>query len=141
MAVISKRVDDPRDRIEKATRRELYLFAVANGVTEIQPHMPAMLMRPILRRRGLTNINLPPRELGNPRGAAVTNNSAVTADVADVTADLAKQWQQEQAREEQSAAADSMSFNELKSALKARGVKLSRKDTFEDLKDKWQKLS
>lgn len=136
MAVISTRVEDPRDRLDKATRYELWQFAQANGVTEIKREMPAMLMRPILRRRGLTNINITPRQLGMTNGASIANNATVAADQTDAMADLAKQWQQEQAKKETANNFDGMHINDLKTLAKSRGIKLSRKDTKEDLKAK-----
>lgn len=138
MAVISTRVEDPRDRLEKATRLELWRFAQENGVNEITPEMPAMLMRPILRRRGLTNISVPRRELGSPRGSAVSNNSTVAASQADATADLARQWQQEKIRKEDEKATEEMSFMDLRKALKAKGVKFSRRDNMQTLREKWR---
>lgn len=59
-----KRIDDPRDALGKAKRIELAAFARANGVQEINPRMPAEMMRDILRERGLTNIQIPNRRLG-----------------------------------------------------------------------------
>lgn len=48
--------DDPRSALEKARRGELVVFARQNNIDDIDPGMPATLMRKILRQRGVTNI-------------------------------------------------------------------------------------
>jgi hypothetical protein len=58
------KVQDPRNTLDRARRSELAAFAKANGVKEIVPTMPATLMRKILRSKGLTNIVIPNRQLG-----------------------------------------------------------------------------
>ena len=50
--MILNKIDDPRDNLEKAHRRELVLFAQAQGVSEITEHMPAILIRRTLRAKG-----------------------------------------------------------------------------------------
>jgi hypothetical protein len=88
-----KAINDPRDALEKARRYELYQWARANGVTEIVETMPAILMRKILRARGLARIEIPKRTLGAPEQAAppVTSDTAI-----DATSDLEQQWKREQ---------------------------------------------
>lgn len=69
------KIDDPRDSLAKAKRRELIEFAHANGQMDITERMPAADytdengrehpgIRTILRQRGLTRISIPNRPLG-----------------------------------------------------------------------------
>lgn len=66
MSLKLTRVDDPRDSLTKARKRELVAFAQANGVPrdEVNDEMPAILIRRRLRDRGLTRIDVPHRPLG-----------------------------------------------------------------------------
>lgn len=124
-----KSVDDPRDKLDKATRFELAQFAKANNVTEIVPAMPAILMKQILRQKGLTNIQIPNRVLGLPRNAApVESQQNVSA--TDAVADLARQWKEQQQPPAK------LTMGEIRSALKKKGVKFSRTDKMEVLKAK-----
>jgi len=103
--MILDRIIDPRDNLEKARRCELEHYARANGVGEIDPNMPAQLMRRILRAKGLTQIAVPNRPLGavnarpllpDPTQAARGEADGATASeaVAEIAAedDLARQW-------------------------------------------------
>lgn len=58
------KIEDPRDSLSRARRSELYKFAVENGVTEISQHMPADMMRRILRVKQLTHIRTSAQQLG-----------------------------------------------------------------------------
>lgn len=130
-----KSVDDPRDRLDRAHRIELIRFAQQNGVTEVDPEMPAILMRQILRRRGLTNIDIPPRLLGQTqRGGAVVANTQERTVATDAAADLAKQWENQKKAKVETKAPETI--NELRAAVKAKGIRLSRRDTMETLKAK-----
>lgn len=133
-----QKLDDPRDRLGKATRWELIQFARQNNVAEIDPEMPAMLMRDILRRKGITNIQIPNRLLGSRnywgRGAPVaqeTKNGAAT----DAVADLARQWQ-EQKKTPVAFKKSGNQITDLRRECKARGIKISRRDTIKILKEK-----
>ena len=134
-----KSIDDPRDRLDKAYRHELARFAAAQGVAEIVPNMPAILMRDILRRRGLTNINIPPRPLGQPQG----NNSVVpgvqsNVPMTDAAADLAKQWEAQQKQEVVGPEKPKRKheFNDIRAECKKLGIKFSRRDNLKTLKAK-----
>lgn len=133
---------DPRGSLERARRLELYRFATENGVSEIKDTMPADLMRSILRGKGLTNIAVPRRELGAMQPTFTTPNSHrsgqpqprqpdVIATV-DATADLARQWAQQEAAKSVS----DMTITELRKECKRRGIKMARTDTMTILKDK-----
>jgi len=139
--MILNKIEDPRDNLEKATRRELFLFARENKVSDISDEMPAILMRDILRRRGLTRIRIPPRPLGamngggkGSAGPAVPETNGVEA---DAIADLARQWaQQARAPEAQEPAAPTlatMDINALRRVCKAEGIPMGRRDRMPDL--------
>lgn len=132
-------ITDPRDNLEKANRDELERFAREKGVTEIKYEMPAILMRKILRSKGLVKIDVPPRPLGfyeggrNYGGEAVsdsqlTSNAQIHADDA-----LEQGWKQEQ---EKVKTTDEMGIRELRSECKRRGIKMSRRDNMQALRDK-----
>jgi hypothetical protein len=91
-----KQIYDPRDNLEKARRMELLRFAQQNGVSEIVEAMPAILMRQILRARGLTRIAASARPLGALEPEAPAPANIVTV---DAVADLERQWKREQAQE------------------------------------------
>lgn len=127
-----KSVDDPRDRLDKASRVELIKFAQQNSVAEIDPEMPAILMRELLRSKGLTNINIAPRLLGQPRGRAVVAGEQANVPVMNSTADLARQWQEQQKQKPKRV----HEFNDLRAECKRLGIKISRRDNMTVLKTK-----
>lgn len=131
-----RRVDDPRDNLEKATRPELAKFAAAHGVKEITPSMPAILMRDKLRRLGLINIQIPPRPLGQP----VSHGSVIAAKTApenvvtnDAVSDLEKQWQSEQ---QEKTGYETWTRAEMAKECKRRGIKMQRTDSKEQLRER-----
>lgn len=148
MGVLGKvRIDDPRDNLDKAVRWELDQFAKENGVTEITPEMPAILKRKILRSKGLVNIKIPTRVLGQPRdwgtgkGALTSDPNALVGDrlpPVDTTTDLARQWEAFKAQEAKEAlgVVPPRGFNkrrELAKECKARGIVIARTDKVPDL--------
>ena len=151
--MILNKIDDPRDNLAKARLWELQQFAEANRVVEVKPDMPAMIVRGILRAKGLTQIPVPDRPLGaqnqpHPRpmyqnGLAVAQPHArarpeqtkiVEADAID---DLSRQYRAtkppvrkrlvERPRSE---------INKLRDACKVLGIHMERRDSKEDLKRK-----
>ena len=133
-----KSIDDPRDRLDKAHRIELIRFAQQNGVSEIDPEMPAILMRDILRRKGLTNIQVPNRMLGQTarRDAAVISVAQSNVPLTDAAADLAKQWQAQKQTPVEKPAKRVNEFVEIRSKLKKMGVTFRRNNTMQELKAK-----
>lgn len=104
------KVQDPRDTLEKARRPELVKFAEQHRVAEIDPAMPATLMRKILRSKGLTSITIPNRQLGQISGTRINTKSPVKEAQAasgsneppkvvevDADEDLLRQWKAQQA--------------------------------------------
>ena len=138
-------IEDKRDNLEKATRRELFLFAQANKVAEISDEMPAMLMRDILRRRGMTRIRIPPRHLGAMNGGRHSPQIAVpeaNGIEADAISDLARQWQAQQrnsapppppAVREPAEIDEKTDINVLRRMCQKRDIKMSRRDRRPDL--------
>lgn len=79
MLLDPKRTIDPRDNLDKATRRELIEWAQVNNVTEVKEGMPAddvegkpgTGIRNILRAKGLSRIPVPNRSI-NQHGSVKT---------------------------------------------------------------------
>lgn len=97
MTMLLNKITDPRDNLEKARLKELIVFAHKQGVTGIQPTMPAQLVRRILRVKGLVDITIPDRPLGGikigdgPVQSTPDNTVEVMAED-----DLMKQWLRDQ---------------------------------------------
>ena len=146
MTMVLTRIDDPRDGLSKARRKELEKFAEANGVVEITPGMPADIMRRILRLKGLTKITVPPRPLGGsapePEPLKALNGPVVPAsDGTDATDELMRQWMQQkdklQAPEENEKTPErKMTIGQLRKECKARGIVMVRTDTAASLRMK-----
>lgn len=154
-----KTIDDPRDSLAKARRWELEQYAKANGVTEIQPGMPAIVMRNILRSRGLTRIPVPARPLGQqnqPKPRLMYKNGILQQPQpplprpepqskgveANADDDLARQFGLERITSEEKAklfpdklVAD-MKITELRQECKRRGIKMARTDNMPALREK-----
>lgn len=141
------RIDDPRDSLSKARRSELIAYARANGVKEIDPNMPAILMREILRGKGLTRIKIPNRPLGAIGQTGALPDHPLTSGVeADATADLARQWAQQSAPAPAAPAAApatsardkplaDMGINELRKVCQDLGIKLGRTDNMKSMRE------
>ena len=94
-------IQDPRDNLEKARRSELVKFAQAHRVAGIDPAMPAILIRRILRSKGLIDIDVPVRPLGKVPGARGSTGPSTPENTVEMLADddLMQQWQRQQAPE------------------------------------------
>ena len=138
--MILNKIDDPRDNLEKAHRRELVLFAHAQGVTEITEHMPAILIRRTLRAKGLTNIRIPPRTLGQQAGTPGPGGSQQEVPSIDAADDLARQFAAEQtarpAMRKRLVERPRSEINKLRDTCKELGIKMERRDRMPDLKAK-----
>ena len=152
MGAVLYKNEDPRDNLGKATRDELWAFTKSSGI------MPAMLeylkgvywhpqkgwtprnpgevadqstitkpdMENFLRGRGCNNISVAIRSMGRPTGeylgpkpTLVQPTPAPAAPNADPPADI-----------------DKMSIGELRTECKARGIKMSRRDNMEAIRQK-----
>lgn len=143
MGAVLTNITDPRDALSKAKRIELWQFAKRNSVVEIAPTMPANLMRSILRKKGLTHIEIPRRTLGqigafDDRVAAAQQPQTATpapdqkvAEV-DVMDDLARQYG-EMTRPDPY---DAMGVTECRKECKRLGIKQGRGEKPESLRAK-----
>jgi hypothetical protein len=150
-------IDDPRNALEKATRKELELFARERGVTQIDPRMPAILMRKILRAAGQTDIasvfpQIRTRTAGQQMGvnAGKRGGPSISGSEIDAADLLAAEWQHEAkkqglvqapalATEPAPAPASHKPSNEmaeLRAECKRRGIKAKRTDKLVDLRAK-----
>ena len=127
---------DPRDNLQKATRWELIDYAKANGI-EVPEDAPAIYTMKLLRARGLTNIKIPDRPLGlyANNGSALSDNTVAVSegDTPNADDDLIRQYES-QKKEEQDTS--KMTVGQLRTACKARGIKMSRTDNMQTLKEK-----
>lgn len=151
--MILNKIDDPRDNLAKARRWELQQFAEANGVTEIKAEMPAMLIRGILRAKGLTQIPVPDRPLGqmnqpHPRpmyknGLAAAQPTARTkqdqAQGAEISAeaDLERQFRSAKPPPRKRLVERPKSkINAMRDECKRLGIHMDRRDRMPDLERK-----
>ena len=129
--------EDPRDNLQKATRWELVEFAKANGI-DLDENTPAIVSAKILRDRGLTNIKIPDRPLGLYVGtkheAMVDHSVSVPGEVTiNAEDDLVRQYEQQQKAK---AEVSKMTIGQLRVACKERGIKMSRRDNMQTLREK-----
>jgi len=145
------KTDDPRDNLQRATKRELIDFAHAKGLTEVHegmpvdslPHEGKQGIRELLRSKGLSRIPVPPRPLGAkiPLRTHALHPSQPAKPVQSATADewaefqQFKAWKAAQTPKAVVPVAD-MSMGELRAACKANGVAISRRDNMELLREK-----
>jgi hypothetical protein len=115
---------DPRDSLEKATRWELIDFAKANGI-DVPDDAPALYTMDILRAHGLTNIKVPDRPLGLYAGSGIESKP-------DAKDDFLRQYEAEKKGQDVSA----IPMHQLRSLLKSKGIKFSRKDKLQTLREK-----
>ena len=130
--MLLSRIDDPRDTLERASRDELFFFAQERGVTEIEQNMPAILMRKILRQKGLNSINIPNRPLGANPGVVIADPQEKVPEM-DADAALEEQWRQSK---EAPKDVSKMGMQELRSECKRRGIKMARTDNLKTLREK-----
>ncbi len=134
MTAILKRIDDPRDALERTRRLQLVAYARANNVPNITGDTPAILIRARLRERGLTRpTNVTFQPLGQPERPAPRQNAAVVPEsprAIDMVADLERQFAAEPPAPLPSApkSAAHMTIIELGNEMKRLKIKRDRKD-------------
>lgn len=132
-----------RPALDRATRDELLAYAKTKGM-KLDANMPRDLIIQILREKGYTDIKAAVRIMGMPIGYVGDDgipqqpgNPVKTVSAAD---DLKRQWEQSQAiAEKRSDALRSladMSMKELRDQAKTRGIKLTRTDTMQSIREK-----
>jgi hypothetical protein len=130
--MILNKIEDPRDNLEKAHRLELVRFAHAQGVSDVNENMPAMLIRRVLRMKGLTRITIPPRSLGQqsqPGSVPTTDQKVPEVNAED---DLMRQFK----AQSQPTTLPNLGINELRAKCKELGIKLTRKDNMISMRAK-----
>lgn len=137
------RIDDPRDNLERADRDQLFRFARAKGVNEINDRIynggnAASLMRMILRQKGITDIDVPYHQLGLPPRVAMDDQPSGQPPVMldDMLRQQLKDVQAEPARAATEKPIAGMSIRELRKECTARGIKMERTDNTAKLKVK-----
>jgi hypothetical protein len=128
MGAILKRIDDPRDALDRSRRPDLVKFARANGMADISEELPAMVIRKRLRERGFTRIPLAPqRPLGSPPDAPVYAPRQAMIEEAgeaiDAVADLERQLAPKPKPKKPMSA-----INALRAECHKLGIKLDRRD-------------
>lgn len=122
------RIDDPRDNLDKADRDQLYRFAVARGVKEIDDRIynganAASLMRMILRQKGITDLQVPYHQLGMAPYRPMEEPSGKPAQtVEEMLREQLKEVQSRPPEPKPQAFAD-MTMGELRRACKVNGIK------------------
>lgn len=146
--MILNRLDDPRDNLQRARRLELVRFARSNGQIDITEAMPADIIRKLLRSRGLTKISIPHRVLGSMAqertlppgvapGPAVAKANGAPEKIVEVDADddLMRQYQQSKPAIPKRGRPQ-LEVNRLRDECRALGIKLSRRDNMNDMREK-----
>lgn len=150
MRIDAQRTVDPRDALDKARRYELWQHALKNGVADITHDMPAPIMRRILRERGLTQIAIPPRPLGQINqphpskafvpGSGVVVNGDGRVQESDALADLQRQYELEKQERQQARvvkyAKPVSTINQLRRKCQELGIKMDRRDNLQSLQAK-----
>jgi hypothetical protein len=150
MGAVLQRIDDPRDNLDKALPDELYFFAKSRGITDINRAEPAVLMRKKLRDKGLVDIPIPNRVLGQPTdwhnewstGSKEDPRPSITAEQL-----MQKQWDEQQGKTNTPPAMKSpdptepfdvakAGIVELRKECKRRGIKMARTDNLVTLREK-----
>ena len=130
-------ITDPRDNLEKARLLELIKFAERNGVEIPRQYLDkAIIVRGMLRAKGLVNIDIPRRVLGVTQpGKSFNGVEGQKVESIDATADLMRQVETPAPIVEPR----KTGFSEmagLRKELKQRGIKIKRTDKMADLKAK-----
>lgn len=156
------KIQDPRGKLEKLSRKELEYLGRYEGRTDIQPGMPRLLMLRLFQQQPPAKVPHPQRAqlgeerrlvvppydtwaraaFGEPPAQAIQQETVLET---DMMADLAKQWEDEKKQpappvnvvaEPVGDGWDAMKIWELRRACKERGIPFSRSDKMVVLKEK-----
>lgn len=135
------RIEDPRDNLERASRDELFRFAQDRGVKEIDDRMfmganAAIMMRKILRQKGMTNIQVRPQQLGMPPGVGESASSPVPSTETISADEMAERDYAAQQAVNPEVPVEKMDIRQLRHECKARGIKMARTDNLKTLREK-----
>lgn len=127
------------DPLASATRDQLWAFAKKNGIDFDHRTTPARTMELVLRERGLTNIPVEPLRLGMQAIPAEMDRGQPAARTVNVDDELLARYRQKQPEPNPEPApaveVGKMSMWQLRVELKKRGIKFSRTDKMDKLRE------
>lgn len=132
-------ITDPRSALDRTRRKDMQKYIEANGL-DIDPWMPKDLMVKRLHAMGVTKIDAPLHQLGQPdnypsapaNGAAAQDGPSVEVDATDL---LEAQWRAKTELPRAAPSVDEMSMQELRKMAKQLGLKQKRTDKMDDLRE------
>jgi len=132
--------EDPRGSLEKASKYELWQLAKKLGFADITYEMPQPLQAKMLRERGITEIDIPERVLGDSR-PTVYNTDKVEASksvpqVPSETRSMTAEELLELEFRQQKAVKVEMTMTEMRKECKRLGIKMVRTDNLHTLREK-----
>ena len=135
------RQEDQRGSLEKASRYELAQLAKKLGFTDITYDTPQPLQVKMLRSRGVMEIDIPERILGDTRPIGYNTDPGKTApakqtEAKSMTAEELLEQEYLQSAPQVDKPASQMTMTELRSACKRRGIKMARTDNLNTLREK-----
>ena len=139
MGLLLQKNTDPRSPLDRIRRIDLERYAAKNGIDQIKPGMPAVLMRRILKDMGVTDIDAPKEVLGKNSHASQAAIPAETEADYTINADdaLMAQWESGTMKPPSiDDMIDGMKIWELRAACKANGVEIKQKDKGETMREK-----
>jgi hypothetical protein len=136
---------DPRDALDRASRDEVFMFCNQLGIKQIDGrdlndvynggYAKERMVRE-LRRRGITNIRVAPRQLGQPYNALQEQSNRPPMMLEDLMFQEPSRPVQEVPRQAPKEDASSMPIGKLKKHIKELGIKQARTDSREALLEK-----
>lgn len=131
--------EDPRGSLEKASRYELAQLAKKLGFTDITYDTPHPIQVKMLKARGVMEIDIPERILGDIRPVVYNTDPVQPApaqktEAKSMTAD--ELLEQEFRQNKPDKTASQMNMTEMRSECKRRGIKMARTDNLKTLREK-----
>lgn len=132
------RQEDPRSNLEKASRYELAQLAKKLGFDDITYDTPQPLQVKKLRERGVTDINIPERILGDSRPLVYNTDKVEKAPAKPTEARsmTAEELLEQEFNADRPKTPAQMGMTELRSECKRRGIKMARTDNLRTLREK-----
>lgn len=137
------RIDDPRDNLQKARRRELVEYAQTKGQKDITEQMDAEDIRKLLRQRGLSRIPIRPKPLGAagrhataPILGSQPNPAPAQPQINPADLQAFREWQAQREQAPAAVPVEKMGITELRKECKARGIAMVRTDNMQSLRAK-----
>lgn len=132
------RQEDPRGSLEKASRYELAQLAKKLGFTDITYDTPQPLQVKMLRARGVMEIDIPERILGDIRPLVYNTDPVQPAPEQKTEAKsmTAEELLEQEFRQRAPKTVSQMTMTEMRSECKRRGIKMARTDNMNTLREK-----